>query len=430
MVKKLIIFLLLSTASICSADYELRLNDGVTLTWREYSIEGNQYCTRKELGKFCIQKSDVVALKEIVDGTGAAPQTHTTNVSVSTKPVSLKTVGGIPVVGRDAPGVDLFDEVMLNAMKRINCTSAVMAVADHGTVVYSRGYGWMDKEKKVPTQPNTMIGIASCEKPVTAASIRKLARAGRLSLDAKLFEFLRIKPQGQVVDDRMMKITINHLLEHKAGWGVDPVSEAAEAAKKMGFKNAVPVEARAWNPVSPGSADVFKDPIPIETLLGFIMTQRLKNEPGVKSEYCNFGFDALRHVITKVTGRPYIEYFQQELFRPEVVREFKAHDLPRKKGDSPLVWNAETGGLSASAPALLTFMRSYWLTGEPRDSGNPLWVMYGSLDGSTAIMVWRPDGIDLVALFNGRGSVTHDEISRALQAVIERLKENQGGSLQ
>lgn len=430
MTKKLIIILLLlSAASICRADYELRLNDGVTLTWREYSVEGAQYCTRKEFGKFCILKSDVVALKEIT-GETAASQAPRTNVSAVAKPATLRTIKGFPVTGRDAPGVDLFDEVMLDAMKRIGCSAAAMAVADRGTMVYSRGYGWMDKEKKVPTQPDTMIGIASCEKPVTAAAIRKLAREGRLSLDAKLFQFLKIKPQGQVVDARMMQITINHLLEHKAGWGADPVTEAAEVARKKGFKDPVPVEARAWNPVSPGSVADFKDSIQIETLLGFIMIQRLKNEPGAKSEYCNFGFDTLRHVITKVTGRSYIEYFQRELFRPNVVREFKAHDIPRKKGDPPLVWNAESGGLSASAPALLTFMRSYWLTGEPRNSGNPLWIMYGSLDGSTAIMVWRPDGIDVVALFNGRGNVTHDEISRDLQAVIERLKEDQGGGLQ
>jgi hypothetical protein len=67
-------------------------------------------------------------------------------------------------------------------------------------------------------------------------------------------------------------------------------------------------------------------------------------------------------------------------------------------------------------------MRRYWLTGEPRDNGNPLWVMYGSLDGSTAIMVWRPDGTDIVALFNGRGSATHDEIRKDLEEVIERFK--------
>lgn len=423
MIKKLIIlFLLIPAANICHADYEVRLNDGVTLTWREYFIEGSQYCTEKEFGKFCIQKSGVVALKEIKDEMTAAPKTQIVNVSTLKKPSTLKTINGIPVTGPDAPGVRLLDEVMLNAMKRIGYSAASMAVATRGTMVYSRGYGWMDKEKKVPTQPSTMIGIASCEKPITAAAIRRLAREEKLSLDAGLFDLLKIKPQGQVIDPRMMQITLRHLLEHKAGWGADPVSKAAEVARQKGFQEPVPIDSKAWLP------DPSKNPIPMETFLGFVMTQRLQNDPGTKSEYCNFGYDTLRHVITKVTGQSYIEYFRRELFGPDVIREFKAHDMPRKKDDPSLVWNAESGGLSASAPALLKFMNSYWLTGEPRDNGNPLWIMYGSLPGSTALMVWRSDGTDIVALFNGRGSVTHDEISRDLQAVIERLKENQEGS--
>ncbi len=51
--------------AICHADYELRLNDGVVLTWHQYSIEGDQYCTQKEFGKFCIQKKDVSSVREV-----------------------------------------------------------------------------------------------------------------------------------------------------------------------------------------------------------------------------------------------------------------------------------------------------------------------------------------------------------------------------
>ncbi len=73
----IIIILLMSLANICRADYEIRLTDGVTLTWREYFIEGSQYCTRKDIGKFCVQKSDVIALEKIEkkkDGAGNAPR--------------------------------------------------------------------------------------------------------------------------------------------------------------------------------------------------------------------------------------------------------------------------------------------------------------------------------------------------------------------
>ena len=220
---------------------------------------------------------------------------------------------------------------------------------------------------------------------------------------------MKIKPRGPISDERIKKITLRHLLEHKAGWGSDPASGVAATLRKSGIA----------------------DPIPIESLLSLIMTQPLKNEPGTVSEYCNFGYETLRYVIEKFSGRRPSDYFRNVLFKPESVSGFYGSGFPPQKNDPPLVWNAESGGpISSSAPTLLRFMRSYWLTGEPRDSGNPLWVMYGSLDGSTAIMVWRPDGIDIVALFNGRGGVTHDEISRDLQAVIERFKEKRGNGLQ
>ena len=173
---------------------------------------------------------------------------------------------------------------MLQFFDRTGATAAALAIARKGVMEHSRGYGWSDKEKTMPMRPNTLIGIASCEKPITAAAIRKLAREERLNLDAKLFELLKLKPQGPVIDERVRRITIDRLLERQAGWG-DPVSEAAEAARKRGFQDVVPIDSRAWLP------DPSKNPIPMETFLGFVMTQRLKNEPGTRSEYCNFGFD-------------------------------------------------------------------------------------------------------------------------------------------
>lgn len=411
MAKKLLIllFLLASSAGICNAEYELRLTDGVILIWPSYSVERDQYCTDKEFGKFCILKRDVAAIKEIRSASSPAREPQRLNRAAPKKAETPELIHGIPVTGMDAPGVDLFDDVMVNAMRRIGCSAATLAIAERGTMVYSRGYGWRDMEKKVPTQPDTMIGIASCEKPVTAAAVKQLARDGLLNLDAGLFALLQVKPRGPVRDGRMNTITLRHLLEHKAGWGSDPASGAAVSLRKNGAA----------------------DPLPIEALLSLVIMQPLKHDPGTVAEYCNFGFGTLRHVLEKFSDRRTDDYFRNVLFKPDQISGFYRVGSPLFPGSPPLVWNAESGGpISASAPALLRFMHRYWLTGEPRDSGNPLWVMYGSLDGSTAIMVWRPDGIDLVALFNGRSSVTHDEISRDIQAIVDRLKERLGGSLQ
>jgi CubicO group peptidase (beta-lactamase class C family) len=254
----------------------------------------------------------------------------------------------------------------------------------------------------IPTEPNTIIGLASCGKSFTAAAVKQLAARGRLKLDAPVFALLRIEPHGNVADPRVYQITVRHLIDHKAGWGKNPAREASAAARKAGLKG----------------------PFSAEDLLSFIMTQPLKQAPGEKAEYCNFGYDTLRHIVVRITSRSYIDYFQRELFRPVVVREIRGPGDRERKGDPPTVWNAAEGGpVGASTPAMCYFMRQFWLAGDPRDQGNPLWIRYGSLPGSTALMIWRSDGIDIAATFNGRRKdVSHDDISRALQQLIDQTQ--------
>ncbi len=293
---------------------------------------------------------------------------------------------------------------MLKYLKVFGCTTATLAVSRQGDLVCSRGYGWMDQARTIPAQPDTMIGIASCEKPITAAAIRQLVQSRKLDLNASLFKLLEIEPQGKIVDERVWDISIQHLLDHKAGWQGEPFDRAVKAARRRGHQE----------PFSPA------------TLLGFLMVQKLRDVPGTKSQYDNFGFDTLRYVLSQVSNRTPVEYFREELFRSHGVRELKGFQAPgahENKGDPPLIWNAQDGGpVSASAPALCTFMRYYWLTGEPRDRGNPLWRMDGSLPGSTAMMLWRSDGINVAFIFNGRENASRDEIVKDLEQVIEKLK--------
>ncbi len=310
----------------------------------------------------------------------------------------------VPITGPKRPKVELLDAVMLKYLDKIGCTAATLAISKGSRTLYRRGYGWRDRERTVPTAPDTMIGIASCGKPIVAAAIRRLARQKRFELDAKLFDVLPIQPQGAIVDKRVKNITINHLLEHKAGWGNEPRGPVKEATQKAGFK----------------------DPISTETFLSFIMTRPLEDEPGTNSKYSNFGYDVLVDILEKKSGITSVEYFCTELLGLSAVKGMHQLGQPCRQNDLPLIWNDDGGGLfSASAKTLCRFMERYWLTGEPRSQGNPYWVFYGSSPGSTAMMVWRSDGINLVALFNGRiGSVGCDEIKSELERVINKIQGN------
>jgi hypothetical protein len=49
----------------------------------------------------------------------------------------------------------------------------------------------------------------------------------------------------------------------------------------------------------------------------------------------------------------------------------------------------------------------------------------GALEGCTSLMLWRPDGISAVLLFNGRGSVSPQEIEAEFDKALTRVR--QGG---
>jgi len=309
----------------------------------------------------------------------------------------------VPVSGPTGPNVELLDEVMLKYRKKIGCTAATLAISKGSRTLYQRGYGWRDRLKTIPTDPNTMIGIASCDKPLAAAAIRKLADKWPQREKERLFDILPVKPQGDVIDSRVWDITVGCLIGHTAGWGGNPRDWATELAHKAGFK----------------------DPVPMDILLGFVMTRKLEDTPGINTKYCNFGYDTLRHIVEKKTGNTFTEYVCTDLLGLTSAKGMHDAYQPPKKNDAPLIWNyhSDAGEVIASARILCRFLERYWLTGELRGEGNPYWIMYGSLDGSTAMMVWRSDGINLVALFNGRSStVGHDEIKNDLEKIIDQIK--------
>ncbi len=305
---------------------------------------------------------------------------------------------------------------MLKYLEKIGCTAAELAVARNGVLILSRGYGSSDQHGRVRMLPNNPMAVASVEKPITAAAIKQLARAGKLDLNASIFRVLKIQPVERIVDDRIWDITIQHLLDHKAGWQGEPLRKAVQAARADGITDNA-----------------------TEIRLRYVMVQRLKDAPGSKEEYSNFGYDVLRLLIAKTTGRSPAYYVRHELFRPYGIVELKGIQSPGEeiRGEPLQVWNAKSvdcdgypvmpaSPLRASAPALCTFLNYFWITGEPRDEGNWFYTFNGSMDNATASIRQRVDDtipeFDYAFIFNGRREgVGHDQIQADLNQVIKTL---------
>jgi CubicO group peptidase (beta-lactamase class C family) len=300
-------------------------------------------------------------------------------------------------------GVPAFDKVMVEFVQKINCTAGTLAISEDRRLLYERGYGWLDRQHKTRAPANAYIGIASCEKPMTAAAVRQLARKGKLSLNAPLFDTLGIQAGGRIVDERVNRITFEQVLHHQAGWGGDIRGELEKAARAGGRL----------------------PPFDIPQLLSVVRARPLETEPGKASKYSNFGFDVLRYAVERFSRLPPGEYYREQLLQTNGCKEVgQPQELSLALRQRQAVWNLKDGGpIFASTRYMCAFMEDYWLTGEPRTSGNPLWVMYGSLPGSTALMIWRPDGMNIAAIFNGRNETTHDEIRAALEAAVKQYKQ-------
>jgi hypothetical protein len=138
-------------------------------------------------------------------------------------------------------------------------------------------------------------------------------------------------------------------------------------------------------------------------------------------------YDWLRQVIVKTSKNNPVAYYRRELFQPNDARAMTQIAAPgsAEARGVPAVWNAHAAWpVCASAPALCRFMHFFRWDGEPRKQANPVdkefW--WGQLPGGLSLMMWRPDGIDAVVLFNGGGSVAAADLVRELGAVIDNLK--------
>src|SRR6184192_3943803 len=83
-------------------------------------------------------------------------------------------------------------------------------------LIWAKGYGYADLERRVPTTPSTIYRIASISKLFTATAIMQLRDAGKLRLDDPVSERLPWFSIKKTYDGGP-PITIRHLITHTSG---------------------------------------------------------------------------------------------------------------------------------------------------------------------------------------------------------------------
>jgi uncharacterized protein (TIGR03437 family) len=213
------------------------------------------------------------------------------------------------------PGIAPFDQLMTKLMSTYGVPGAALTITRNGHLIMARGYGVLDQENNVSTQPDTLFRIASLSKTITSVAVMHLVESGKLSLDQPAFALLPDlqAPGGVDKDPRLATITIRQLLTHSGGWD----------SSKSGFD---PTGAQA---AIAGALEV-PSPVSSDNMVRYMRGQTLDFDPGTQYAYSNFGYDVLGRIIDRVSGMSYEQYVRTNVFAPMGITNARiAQTLPQ-----------------------------------------------------------------------------------------------------
>lgn len=168
-------------------------------------------------------------------------------------------------------------------MEAFGIPGMTVAVARNGEIVFQRAYGTAVVESGTAATTETVYGIASITKQITAALVMRLVDAGRISLDDPITNHLPDYPvQGRTV-------TIRHLLNHTSG--IAPMRATSAVSDS------------AW----------YEQDRTYAQMIDLFGRQPFEFEPGARHGYNNFAYYLLGEIIGRVTGTPYAEHVRREL---------------------------------------------------------------------------------------------------------------------
>lgn len=188
-----------------------------------------------------------------------------------------------------ASAADRFDPVasFIEAQRIEGDVAGVaVAVSQRGKIVWEKGFGWADREQRIPASEHTMFSLASISKPITATGLMTLVQAGKVDLDKPVNDYLgNAQLKARVGDAR--DATVRRVANHSSGLPLHyHLIFSDESYRKTSTDETI---ARYGNLITP---------------------------PGERVEYSNLGYGVLDYVIRRVSGMSYANFMTAKVFMP------------------------------------------------------------------------------------------------------------------
>jgi len=222
-------------------------------------------------------------------------------------------------------------------------SGAAVVVRSGGQEIARRYVG--EASPGTPVKPDTLFGLASITKPITASVVMMLVDEGHLGLDEPVVrfvpEFATAAPDGNPQWEAARRmITIRQVLSHMSGLGED---------------------------LQPGTLRA-RDLPSLETITDHLIALPLQFEAGTSLLYSNAGYGLLGRVVNRVTGRDIWDFARDRLLDPMGLSGIVARPGPELDGRIARVADAGSAGSPHES-----FNSQYW-----RDLAIPWGGLFGT----------------------------------------------------
>lgn len=240
--------------------------------------------------------------------------------------------------------------------------SLQVLVARRGVIVLHEAWGRSGPEDDAPPLTvDSIFGITSTTKAITAAAVMCLVEDGLLGLNRPVQEYV-----PEFVGAGKEGVMVHHLLTHTSGFKDDALDAYALDGVRSG-RIAPP-------PSLPGLQD---DTFLAMRSFDAILDAPLTVAPGTEMSYCNYGYYLLAEIVTRVLGRPVEQLVQERILGPLGMASTSFAGVPaerlgrmvRRPPDAPFAWvnypevaasvQPGTGSAYASARDMAVFFQMF-----------------------------------------------------------------------
>lgn len=200
------------------------------------------------------------------------------------------------VTGLGSPELDRF---IKDKMWQLRTPGLAVLVVKDGAVIWSKGYGAANLEQNVPVTSDTPFHLASVSKTVVATAVMQLWERGEFKLDDDINGYLPFPVRNPNFPDA--PITFRMLLAHDASI-ISP--EGDRFPITWGMDSPVTLEDWLRSYLVPGG-DRYDPVLNFHTF-----------PPGAEFDYCNIGYGLLGYLVERLSGVPFDQYCNANLFAP------------------------------------------------------------------------------------------------------------------